>query len=124
MVIASPAAHAYLDMKYSEETPIGLNWAGYVDVDTAYGWDPVADGFTEEQVIGVEGPLWTETVATEDDLELLVYPRILGLAEIGWSPRSGRSWDDYRGRLARHGPALTDAGVGFHRSSQVDWAPA
>src|SRR5882757_1245381 len=39
-VVMSPANRAYLDMKYDESTPYGQDWAGLVDVKTAYDWNP------------------------------------------------------------------------------------
>lgn len=120
-VIASPALYAYLDMKYDESTPVGARWAGFVDVRRAYEWDPVQRLLPESDVLGVESPLWTETVDEVEDIDLLMFPRLLGHAEIGWSPREGRSWEEYRGRLAHHGPRLQARGVGFYRSPLVDW---
>jgi len=120
-VIASPARNAYLDMKYDASTPVGLSWAGFVDVRTAYEWDPVPQLLSESDVLGVESPLWTETVDTVDDIDLLMFPRLLGHAEIGWSPKGGRTWKEYRSRLAHHGPRLDARGVGFYRSPLVDW---
>jgi hexosaminidase len=95
-VIMSPAEHAYLDMKYSRATKLGLVWAGYTSVRDAYEWDPAATltGVTERAVLGVEAPLWSETLETMADVEHMVFPRLLGHAEIGWSPRRGRSWSD------------------------------
>lgn len=115
-IIMSPAAHAYLDMKYDDSTALGLNWAGNISVEKAYSWDPatVQPGIPEDAILGVEAPLWTETVRTLDDLEYLVFPRLLGIAEIGWSPAVGRSWDEYRVRLAGHAPRLEALGVNFH----------
>ncbi|MGL6268921.1 MAG: beta-N-acetylhexosaminidase, partial [Chitinophagaceae bacterium] len=40
MVIMSPAKKAYLDMQYDSTSKLGLHWAGYIEVDTAYIWDP------------------------------------------------------------------------------------
>lgn len=121
-LIMSPAPSAYLDMKYNELTRIGLNWAGLVDVHTAYDWDPAALGIDESQILGVEAALWTETVSTDDEVDFMTYPRMLGYAEIGWSPQDARNWDDYRVRLGAHGARLTDAGVGFYESELIDWA--
>jgi hexosaminidase len=121
-IIASPARHAYLDMKYDESTPVGLFWAGFTDVRDAYEWDPVLEGMEESDVIGVEAPLWTETVDEVNDIELLMFPRLLGHAELGWSPRDGRSWEEYRNRLANHAFRLDAWGIGFFRSTMVDWA--
>lgn len=120
-VISSPATSAYLDMKYNDDTPIGLSWAGNTDVEAAYRWDPVTTGLSEDNVIGLEAPLWTETVLTREDIDLLVFPRLLGHAEIAWSPKAGRSWELYRARLAAHGVRLEAMGIDYFRSPLVDW---
>jgi hexosaminidase len=121
--ILSPATRSYLDMKYVEATPLGLNWAGCVEVQDAYDWDPATqvEGVAEEDVVGVEALLWTETVETMDDIEYMTFPRLAGLAEIGWSPAAGRSWEEYRLRLGAQGPRWRAMGVNFHRSGQVPW---
>ncbi len=122
-VILSPATRAYLDMKYDASTPVGHFWAGYTEVDDAYDWDPAVDfDFPEEIVLGVEAPLWTETVEDTSDIDLLVFPRVVGHAEIGWTPAEARDLDDYLRRLGAHGPRLDALGVGYHRSELVPWA--
>jgi hexosaminidase len=118
-VIFSPATHAYLDMKYDAATPVGTSWVGYVEVDDAYDWDP--DDYAFASALGVEAALWTETVATRGDGDLLMFPRLVGHAEIAWSPRAGRTVRDYLRRLATHGPRLDALGVGFYRSPLVAW---
>ena len=40
-VIVSPASKAYLDMKYDSTTQLGLSWAGLIEVDHGYSWNPV-----------------------------------------------------------------------------------
>jgi hexosaminidase len=122
-VIFSPSKHAYLDMKYDRKTRLGQDWAGDISVQKAYEWDPAtyAPGVAEEDVLGVEAPLWTETLATLDDLEYMAFPRLAGIAEIGWSSAAGRSWPEYRDRLGSHGPRLEDMGVRFYRSPGVPW---
>jgi hexosaminidase len=122
-VIMSPADKAYLDMKYVASTPLGLNWAGFITVPTAYNWDPaalVAD-VTDRHILGVEAPLWSETLETLDDVEYMAFPRILGYAEIGWTLQSRRSWEEYRLRLAAQGPRLKLLEVNFYRSPDVPW---
>ncbi|MFD6419808.1 family 20 glycosylhydrolase [Streptomyces sp. NPDC060194] len=120
----SPADLAYLDQKYDESFPSGLRWAGLVEVDTAYRWDPgtLLPGVAPEAVLGVEAPLWSETLTSMADVDQMAFPRLLGTAELGWSP-AGRVWAEYRGRPAAHGPRLDAAGVDFHRSPTVDWLP-
>ena len=122
-VIMSPSSRIYFDMKYNPSTELGLNWAGYVEVQESYSWDPATEvaGVTEGQILGVESALWTETISTRADIEYMVFPRLLGLAEIGWSPADGREWSEYKLRLAEHGPRLEAWNLHFYRSPQVPW---
>jgi hexosaminidase len=110
-------------MKYDASTPLGLDWAGHVEVPDAYTWDPAAQlpGIGESDLLGVEALLWTETVCSRGDLEAMALPRLLGIAEIAWSPAEGRNWEEYRLRLAAHGPRLEAMGRQFYRSPAVPW---
>jgi hexosaminidase len=121
--IMSPPNRAYLDMKYTSSTPLGLDWAGLINVENAYSWDPAAlvNGVTDQYILGVEAPLWSETLQTLDDVEYMAFPRILGYAEIGWTPQSERNWYEYKTRLAEQGPRLEALGVNFYASPEVDW---
>ncbi|CAN5824564.1 beta-N-acetylhexosaminidase [soil metagenome] len=123
-VILSPADRVYLDMKYDSATALGLTWAGVIDVRQAYDWDPATyiDGVPASAIIGVEAPLWSETVTTIRDIEFLAFPRLSAVAEIGWSPAERRDLNDFRARLAAHSLRWTALGVNFYRSSLVDWS--
>ncbi|MGP3975401.1 beta-N-acetylhexosaminidase [Streptomyces sp. 8N114] len=122
-LVLSPADRAYLDMKYDKDTPLGLSWAGYVSTRRSYDWDPggYLEGVPERAVLGVEAPLWSETIATSAQLEYLAFPRLPGVAELGWSPAATHDWDGYRERLAQQGPRWELMGVNYYRSPQVPW---
>jgi len=122
-LIMSPAAKAYLDMKYTVDSPLGLDWAGTISVKDGYDWDPTSQlpGISEEDMLGVEAPLWSETLETFRDVEYMAFPRLPGYAEIGWTPAKQRGWDEYRSRLASHGPRLEAGGVNFYRSQLIPW---
>ncbi|MFD7287218.1 beta-N-acetylhexosaminidase [Streptomyces sp. NPDC059863] len=124
-LILSPADRAYLDMKYDRTTVLGQSWAGYTEVDRSYDWDPATylagAGVPEDAVLGVEAPLWTETLATSDQLESMAFPRLLGIAELGWSPAATHDWDTYKVRLAAQGPRMTALGIDYYRSPLVNW---
>lgn len=122
-IIMSPSKKVYLDMQYDSTSRLGLHWAAYIEVDESYNWDPATrvEGIEKSDIIGVEAPLWSETIATMDDIEYMLFPRLPGVAEIGWSPAEGRSWDEYKVRLANHGPRMKAKGIDFYRSSKVPW---
>jgi hexosaminidase len=123
-LVLSPATRAYLDMKYARSFPLGLEWAGTTSVRDAYDWDPakLLAGVGERDLLGVEAALWSETFDDRVGLDRLAFPRLLGLAEVAWSPAAGRGWRGSRLRLAAHGPRLAARGVGFHASPDVPWA--
>ena len=122
-IIMSPSFRVYMDMKYTLDTPLGLTWAGFIEVQDAYEWDPaqLLAGVSEDNILGIEAPLWTETIETREHIDYMIFPRLLGYAEIGWSPATGRSWDEYRERLGAHASRLAALDIGFYRSPQVDW---
>lgn len=120
--VMSPAAHTYLDMKHTPQCTLGRRWAGFIDVDTAYDWDPATliDGIGDDRIAGVEAPLWTEKVATFDDVQHLCFPRLACLGEVGWTPQHLRNWSGFRPRLAVHAERLAAIGVPLYRSALLD----
>jgi hexosaminidase len=138
-IVMAPADHTYLDQKYivtansSVPTSLGMNWAcpQGCDVDSAYNWDPgtLVSGVTDSSVIGVEGDMWGETVTRMSDVDYMVFPRLLALAEVAWSPAAVRTaaspaYRDFRQRLAAQGARLQAGGVNFYPSTEVPWALA
>ncbi|WP_419214262.1 beta-N-acetylhexosaminidase [Maribacter sp. X9] len=120
-VIVSPAKKAYLDMEYDTLSKFGLHWAGYIPVDTAYVWSPEDYGIPIENILGVEAPLWSETISNIDELEYLAFPRIIGYSELSWSLPENRNWDEYKVRLADQAPFLDRMDVKYYPSPLIDW---
>ena len=58
------------------------------------------------------------------DVEFLAFPRLPAIAEVGWSPQTARTWEDFRLRLGAQAPRWTALGVNFYRSPQIPWTPA
>lgn len=122
-VLMSPATKAYLDMQYDKNTKLGLHWAAYIEVDQAYNWDPatLVPGIAKENILGVEAPLWSETITNIEEIEYMLFPRLPGIAEIGWTATPARSWDEYKIRLANHGARMTALGIDFYKSTLIPW---
>jgi len=122
-VLMSPAKNAYLDMQYDSLSTYGLHWAAYIEVDQAYNWDParLVPEIRKENIIGIEAPLWSETVSNSMEAEYLIFPRLPGYAEIGWTPSEMRNWDNYKVRLANHGERMKAMNINFYPSKLVPW---
>ena len=120
--IVSKADRTYLDMMYDTDSEFGLHWAGYIPVRTSYEWDPTDVG-RKDQILGVEAPLWTETIASRRALDYMVYPRLMGIAEVAWTPKTQRSWNDYKARLKKQEHRLESQGVQYYKDPAI-WTPA
>ena len=116
--VVSPADYAYMDMKYDANCPLGLQWAGYNSIEDTYSWDPTNYG-DKENIVGIEACLWSETLANNDHLDYMAYPKILSHAEIGWTPKELRSWDTYKPRLIAHGERLENQGIEFNKDEDI-----
>lgn len=122
-VLMSPAKRAYMDMQYDSTSRIGLHWAAFIELDDSYNWDPATytEGISKSDILGVEAPLWTETVTDRADIEYLVFPRLAAIAEVAWTPTYRRSWDSFASRIPVQGKRWEIEGIGFYKSPKVNW---
>ena len=122
-ILMSPAKKTYLDMQYDSTTQWGLHWAAYIEIEDSYNWEPTtyAEGITRENIMGIEAPLWSETVTNMEEIEYMVFPRLPGIAEIGWSPASVRDWETYKVRLGAQKARFEAMEINYYPSKQVPW---
>jgi len=121
-IIMSPAKKMYLDMQYDKLSKHGLNWAGYIPIDTAYLWSPEAyEGIPMENILGIEAPLWSETISNIDELEYLAFPRAICYSELGWTTQKNRDWKNFKLRLANQTPFLNRMNINYYPSPLIDW---
>ncbi len=130
-VILSPADAVYLDMKFDADSPLGLTWArGVTTAQRAYAWEPsdVVAGLADRDILGVEAPLWSETVRDLTDIDALAFPRLAAAAEAAWSPATSasplRTWESFRERVGTLGPLWTALGIGFTPLAEIAWSEA
>jgi hexosaminidase len=130
-VILSPAAKLYLDKPYAEDPAdpsqqemaarVGLRVYPPSTIEESFDWDPataIPGGL--EAVAGIEAAMWGETTTTDEELEFLLLPRLVGVAEHAWAP-PGSSWDDYSPRLAAQATIWRQRGWHWFRSSLIEW---
>lgn len=88
-VIMSPNSNMYLDHAQSEDKGIEpLAIGGFLPLKTVYNYNPLPEALTAEQqkhVLGVQGNLWSEYIATGGKLEYMLFPRAIAVAEVGWT---------------------------------------
>lgn len=123
---AIQSQHDYTYFDYGQGP--GDTMFGGASLDTArvYALDPIR-GLTSQQaklVLGTQAQLWTELV-TDDHVFAKTFPRILALAEVGWTPQEKRDGTEFMRRLQVMLPRLDALGIPcFKPAVQLGtWAP-
>jgi hexosaminidase len=100
--IMSPTAYYYFDYYQGNPKTEPLAIGGFNPLKKVYSFNPVPDSLTAQQakyVYGVEGTLWTEYIDSPRKAEYMALPRMLAVAETGWTPQKERKWNDFWERL-------------------------
>jgi hexosaminidase len=117
-VIMTPGSGGmYFDHAQSKSTQEPLSIGGNAPLEKTYAYDPVPAALSKEQqkhIIGVQANLWTEYIATPVKVEYMLLPRMLALAEVGWTPTSGKDYNNFsRERVAHHLAKLDAQGINY-----------
>ena len=115
-VVMTPWDYTYLDL-YQGENTVEPPTYGICRLKDSYTYDPVPDSIDEKLILGGQGNLWTESVPTFRQVEYMIWPRALALAEVYWSPKSARNWDDFTRRMEGEFDYLDAASIKYARSS-------
>ena len=111
--IVSPTSHTYFDY--------GLT---YTNLAKVYSFEPVPNTLTEieaRHVLGSEACMWTEFTPPEK-IDSMLYPRIIALSEVLWSPAGERDFAGFRARLGIHYPLLRSLGVSYGAEDEPVYA--
>jgi hexosaminidase len=127
--LLSPASHLYFDFPESDlpGEPPHATWQPHVPLEKTYAL-PVADYAPGSATLGVQGCLWSDLFIhgcglpelapldenrSEHYVEYFTFPRLLALAEVGWTAQRRRDYDDFRQRLAAHFTRLDAKGCHY-----------
>lgn len=130
-VIMAPSSHTYFDhYQHPDHSLQPLAIGGMTTVEKVYSYDPVPDELTAEEarhILGGQGQLWSEYIASRPHHDFMAFPRLCALAEVLWTDRPLRSWEGFQRRLPAHLARLDALGVAYARlpaSAQVGKAAA
>lgn len=116
-VVMSPQTYIYLDHGQSHSPLEPPHWPGHKPLDRAYGYEPVPPQLSEKEgkhILGVQGNVWTIFTHEEWLIDICTWPRGAAIAEVGWSQKADRDWDDFYQRLSEgHRPRLDAMGINY-----------
>ncbi len=114
-VVMSPTTFAYLDYQQGEPTIEPPVYAS-LRMNKCYSFNPVPEGVDPEYILGGQGNLWTEQVATLRHAEYMTWPRGWALSEVYWSPDEKKNWTDFIIRTENQFARNDLAGVNYSRA--------
>ena len=112
-VIMSPHAYCYIDAPQDAPPTQPEAIGGYLPLKKVYSYDPAPksmDPEVRECILGVQGNLWAEFIPTDEHYEMMLWPRAIAIAEIGWSLPDNRNYDDFRARAVDIVESMADRG--------------
>lgn len=105
-VVMSPTSHCYFDYSYES-----------IPTSKAYEFDPTPEVLNSDEamfVLGGQANIWTEWLSTEEEVEMMIFPRGCALFEALWTPLARKNFDDFRKRLSTHYKRLDYLGIAFN----------
>lgn len=123
-VVMSPTKFCYFDHYQStnhlaEPKAIG----GFLPLRQVYQFDPMPQNLAPDlqaHVLGGQANLWTEYIPNLRQVEYMMFPRLGALAEVDWSPKERRDWDDFKARTAINEKRLDAMNVKYRPLSKPD----
>jgi hexosaminidase len=115
-VVMTPTSNTYFDYYQSQDASEPPAIGGFLPLDTVYAYEPIPaalDSVQAKRVLGTQGQIWTEYQRTPKNVEYMVFPRIIALAEVAWTPREQKDFADFRARLAKHERRLAILDVNY-----------
>ena len=100
-VVMSPHAYCYIDAPQDAPPTQPEAIGGYLPLEKVYSYDPAPQSMTEsvsKYILGVQGNLWAEFIPTDEHYEMMLWPRAIAIAEIGWSELKERDYEEFRER--------------------------
>lgn len=123
-VVMTPGGFCYLDSYQADPSGEPEAIGGYLTLEKVYSYDPVPAVLAPSErhyILGVQGNVWREYMPTEAHTEYMIYPRIIALAEVGWTQPARKDWPDFRRRINAEIPRLVARGYNaFTLSTDVE----
>lgn len=115
-VIMTPNSFLYFDYGQGDPAYEPLNIGNYVPLEKVYSYDPHSKELTEDEkkyILGAQANLWTEYIKTPEKAEYMLFPRILALSEVDWSPAEAKNYEDFSRRLQKQYQLLDKLNVNY-----------
>ena len=118
-VIMTPGGNGmYLDAYQGDSKIEPVTIGGYTLLEKTYSYDPIPDTLAamgkSNYILGVQGNTWSEYMYDEAKRDYMVFPRILAVAEIGWTNLDRKDYKDFERRIENAYVRLDGHAINYH----------
>ncbi len=116
-VVMTPGEFVYLDhyQGSSKVEPVAIG--GFTTLEKTYSYNPIPKEIEPSKaphVLGTQGNVWTEYMYNENEVEYSVWPRLIALAEVGWTSTEKKNYNDFLIRMENQFPRLDYHQINYH----------
>jgi hexosaminidase len=89
---------------------------GYLPMEQVYAFEPVPAKLPAQSqwhILGAQANVWAEYMPNFKHVQYMIFPRLCALAEVVWSPKSSRNWDDFQQRMQSQYPRFDAVGINY-----------
>ncbi|MDT0557747.1 family 20 glycosylhydrolase [Ichthyenterobacterium sp. W332] len=115
-VVMTPTSHCYFDYYQSENENEPTAIGGYLPLEKVYSFNPIPEELTQDEskyVLGAQGNVWTEYMPTEDQVEYMVFPRLLAMSEVVWTNQENKNYPNFVERVEQFNKRLDALDVNY-----------
>ncbi len=115
-VVMTPGNPVYFDHYQAGPAGEPIAIGGMNTLKKVYDYDPIPKSLSAEEanyVLGAQANLWCEYIPTAEQVEYMVLPRMLVLAEVVWTPKENKDWKSFNKRLQNQFKAFEQKGLHY-----------
>lgn len=118
-VIMTPGGNGmYLDAYQGDPKIEPVTIGGYTLLEKTYSYNPIPDTLAAmgkgDYILGVQGNTWSEYMYDEAKRDYMIFPRILAVAEIGWTNLDRKDYKDFERRIENAYVRLDGHAINYH----------
>ncbi|RAJ27672.1 hexosaminidase [Gelidibacter algens] len=105
-VVNSLHSMTYLDYDYKS-----------IPLSKSYSFDPIPEGLEDEyhdKILGLGCQMWSEWIPEVKQMENQVYPRIAAYAEVGWTMKANKNYENFIQALIKLEKRWELSGISYH----------
>ncbi|WP_333876514.1 glycoside hydrolase family 20 protein [Flavobacterium sp.] len=118
-VVMTPGSHCYFDHYQGNPQNEPLAIGGYTPVEKVYAFNPIPKELSSEEaqyILGAQANVWTEYIASPEQVEYMIFPRMMALSEVLWGTSNPEKYADFEKRMIQQFTVLKQKGIQYSKA--------